>query len=391
MEPTLNIGSPKVVKIGATKFFVFKDANPKPLVPPKGCRDGLNAECVKGVNLDECMVKCAENKNCGFGYFIRKGDDTTCLPLYSGSYFPDANPLYYVKPKDAFPETKEAITATFLRGEWLPGGNPPNDANSVFKWDTLRLGDTFGRELGLTKGLVKMVLSGSDLTILSSFTSRLLDKVDYGSFVSFIQGDRKSSIVLENPLYSPSREVSTDVLVGAPHRNWQQSRRSAFQIIPVNKIEDTALTYGEPFVLRIMDQLVASEKETGDLILLPEALGQWGVHIQPPYRHDMNYLAKRLLETGRGIIFTFLPRKKVYQCDEGKCNQVNLSDCKVKGQIATYKGKPTMIHPQCYYSCNWHSNKDSEPNLGVTNSQKWTAPVVGLSIALVIVIIVMLL
>jgi hypothetical protein len=138
-----------------------------------------------------------------------------------------------------------------------------------------------------------------------------------------------------------------------------------------------------------MDQFVASEKETGDLILLPEALGQWGVHIHPPYRHDMNYLAKRLLETGRGIVFTFLPRKKVYYCDDGKCRQVNLSDCKVKGQIATYKGKHIMIHPQCYYSCNWYSNKDSDPNLDVgTNSQKWTAPVIGLSIALVIVVII---
>ena len=75
MNSELNIGSPQPYDINNQTFLVFKDANPKPLVPPKGCRDGLNAECIKGVSLNDCIKTCSDNDECTFGYFIDKNNN----------------------------------------------------------------------------------------------------------------------------------------------------------------------------------------------------------------------------------------------------------------------------------------------------------------------------
>ncbi len=389
MEPALNIESPKKVKIGDEQFFVLNNANPKPLVPPKGCKDALEAECIKEIDLEGCMSKCAENKDCGFGYYIKEGKESVCVPLYTGNYFPEANPVYYVKPKTAFPFTKKATTATFIRDKWMPNGELPNDANAVFMDDIVRMSDTFGNELALTKGVAKLRGEGTDIKIQSGYPSLLLDKVNFGNFVSFIQGDQKSSIVLQ--------DVERISLEGAPYRNWKQTPRNKFQILPANQYKflvkgSKVLSYGEPFVLRILDQFVVSDKRTKTLKLLPDGLGQWGTYVGPTHRHDINLLAKELLDKKQqGLIFTFKPRKKVYYCDKGLCKDVHLSDKNVKtdGERATYKGFKTMIHPKCYYSCEWgREGQLSKSAVSDTAQQNgWRTATISVSVVLAMVLV----
>ena len=385
MEPALNIESPKKVKIGDEQFFVLNNANPKPLVPPKGCRDALEAKCIKGIDLEECISRCAENKACGFGYYIEEGKNSVCLPLYTGDYYPEANPVYYIKPKTVFPLTKKATTATFVRDEWMPNGEIPNNANAVFMDDVVRLSDTFGNELALTEGAIKLRGEGTDIKVLSSYSTRLLDKVNFGNFVSFIQGDQRSSIVLQN--------TESGSLEGKPYRNWKQTPQNKFQIIPVNEVKGSdVLSYGEPFALRILDQFVVSDKQTKTLTLLPDSLGQWGIHVKPPLRHDINILAKELLDKKQqGLIFTFKPRKKVYYCDEGRCKNVHLSNENVKtdGERATYKGFKTMIHPKCYYSCEWgRTGQLSKSAVSDTTQQNgWRTATISVSVVLAMVLV----
>ncbi len=355
MNSELNIGSPQPYEINNQTFLVFKDANPKPLVPPKGCRDGLNAECIKGVSLNDCIKTCSDNDECTFGYFIDKNNNTTCLPIFTGSYYPEANPLYYVKPKDSFLLTKNATTATFIKNVWFKQGKLPDEANAVFMNDEVKLVDTWKRELELKQGFVKMQPVGSKITILSSFIDELIDKVNFGNFLSFIQGDRKSSIVLED-------SGQLDKLSGSPHRNWKQSSESAVQILPVNKVsKDAILTYGEPFAIKIYDRFVVSDKETGELHLIPASIGQWGKHINPPYFKDLNYLAKSLLPN-KGLIFTFTPSKQVYYCDKGVCKSINLSEAKTSGENARYDNKVLYTQPNCFYSCKWNQQNETTSN-----------------------------
>ena len=76
MESNDKIIEPKDIEIDGNEFLLFKDANPNPLVPPKGCRDSLHAKCINGGSLTECISTCARSKECGFGYYIDNGTKT---------------------------------------------------------------------------------------------------------------------------------------------------------------------------------------------------------------------------------------------------------------------------------------------------------------------------
>ena len=339
MESKDKIIKPKDIKIDGNEFLLFRDANPDPLLPPKGCRDTLHAKCISGGSLSECISTCARSKECGFGYYIDNGTRQTCLPIYTGDIYPEANPIYYIRNKSNFENSKRATTATFIRKtkNWFPNGKLPDEANSIFYGDKVRLQDTFGNELAMIQGSdplfdARMQANGIDVQLLSTFILTLKNKLDFGDHVSIVQGDQSSSIVLEES------EYVSNPLRGAPHRNWKQSENSAFQILPVNHVSNEGhMAYGDPFAIKIGDRYVVSkaitkENPTGGLSLLPDIAFDWGKHIPPPLSHERNALAKDLLPD-YGLIFTFEPQKNVYYCENGKCKTVKLSETSRKGNF----------------------------------------------------------
>ena len=394
MESNDKIIEPKDIEIDGNEFLLFKDANPNPLVPPKGCRDSLHAKCISGGSLSECMSVCARSKECGFGYYIDNGTKQTCLPIYTGdmiSYkfghgaYPEANPIYYIRDKSNFENSKRANTATFIRKtkNWFPDGKLPDEANTVFFGDKVRLQDTFGNELALIQGTdslfdAKMQAKGTDVQLLYTFVITHLDKLDLSDHVSIVQGDQVSSIVLED-------SVSGN-LVGAPHRNWKQNENSAFQILPVNYILNKGhLVYGDPFMIKIGDRYVASNTKEKKLSLLPDTISEWGKHIHPPSFHNRNVLARDLLPD-YGLIFTFEPRKNVYYCENGKCKTVKLSETSQKGTSATYNGKVCYIHPKCFYSCDWGNSQSTSDSIKKGDRGSISTPELAIIICSIVVI-----
>ena len=350
MSRNKNLTKPCFKNVEGNEWIIFPDSIPPPLQHPKDCPDAVESIC-PDVDLNECILKCAESDRCDFGYHIKTPKRNYCLPLYTSDYYPDANPLYYLKNKDAFEKTKSknVIATSFLDTKiWAKNNILPDEANAVFYGDNVSLkNNRDGKTFGLTRDGGSPIFVENNgytdyLKLKNIYSSELVDKIQYGDSVSF-QIKQKTDKGFENTsevLTEKDSGINNEAPAFEDINQSVQTNNEKFTIIPTRKFNsDQTVNYSDDFLLRTAIGYLENKKVGEDYKLVvnnnynPKLDGLKDSFVHSFYNND----------------------KPLYYCQNGKCIQETLGNAKTKGIRAMYNGNVAYTRSDCFGSCAWKS------------------------------------
>lgn len=109
-------------------FSVLEDTMLKPFATLISCRDTIYGECMRGLNLEQCIQECRDNPFCACGYYLEPSNNkpSYCAPLNS-VLLKNMNLMWNIYDKKTDP-TKDLWkrTAVFFRPNIYPPV-PPDD------------------------------------------------------------------------------------------------------------------------------------------------------------------------------------------------------------------------------------------------------------------------
>ena len=339
-------------------FWLFENTTPgQAFKHPRDCVDTINARC-ESKNLEDCIETCAKSPRCSFGYHVSDGENHHCLPIYTSDFYPESNPLYALQNKDCYEITKGGnISATsFVNSErWIKDNKLPDEANSVWMEDKVKLKSGSGLYLLMKPGLAKMVKNeGTAVKILSestfgfgSYVAKLLDKVDFGSHVSFTLGDEKSSLVLEKTPQGISAKE---------HLNWLQTAQQSFKIVKIEKGSRNFLVYEEEFAITM---------DNGLTFLYVSKDGNLANKTLKNFQFDNKNSSITCFSTHCNVPeefkFSLIPTKTVYYCDKNSCQSIKLSDTKTNEGQARVGKSVVYLSDNCFGKCSWSQDPVNVP------------------------------
>ena len=342
-------------------WIVYKDSIPPPLKHPRTCTDTINSSCGGGKSLEKCIQECDESEKCSFGYHLKYGDNTKCLPIYTSDYYPTSNPTYSLKNQDCYNLHPGVTSHTFIsKKRWgNKNGILPDEANAVFFDDIILL----GHRLKSTDSFLKngsggkvsfQEFGGTKLKLLPEYGSGLTTRVEYGDHVSLNainnDGGFTSNIII----------VEHGKAIFKPYKNTFLSEEQKFTIIPVPGNTCKQFNYNSNFLLR-SDTGFLQIKIKKNISTLVNNTTMNPINNYPQNKNKNFDISS--------MIFNFRPTKHVYTCKNGRCKEHKLTDAKKHGRSATVNGNTAYTRSDCFGSCNWTSGNNYHNAGGVQEVQ----------------------
>ena len=374
--------------IEGNEWILFPNTVPPPLKHPKDCIDAVKSVCTD-VDLDDCIKECKHSNRCDFGYHIKTPDRNYCISLYTSDYYPDANPVYYLKNKDDFKETnfKNITTASFMDTRtWGERGILPDEANAVFYGDVVSLKNKKDKKIfGLTRDKKSPIFKESTgysgyLKLNNIYSSELVDKIQYGDSISF-QVKQKTDKGFKN-----TSEVLTETITNRQDDSVSfqdinqavQTNNEKFTIISPRKVKhNQTVNYGDNFLLRtsvgyLENKLVGKE---------------YKLVVNNNYDPNKDGMKDSFLFTFYNV------DKPLYYCQNGKCMKDRLGNAQTVGSSAKYNDTVAYTRSDCFGSCGWKDigecKNEFKPSVSIPPSTK--KPLSSLCIVLIIATILLIL
>jgi len=241
--------------------------------------DTINGICSK-TTLEECLVKCENNPNCSYGYYIK--DKKLCVPLKESKI--KSNPYYKLQLK---PSSIHNNITTFIDTNKYKF--PPTDSNNIFYLDNVSL---LNIETGTLLYTDPFINKDSDIVFKENndiIIQLLQQPFNYpnGMYTNIKYGD----------LFNINLPTTNFIVLNiTTHFKWINhqitNKQTFFSIHPINdtrQIGDDVL-YSDVFILKLMDTQLYIDS-TMKLTTIP----------------SKNYT------------FKFIPKIIVYKCINDKC------------------------------------------------------------------------
>ena len=285
------------------------------------CDDSINGKCHYGKSIDKCIEICAENKQCNYGYHIKRNNDQDiCIPLIDRK---DYNPLYRVRDISIYPTLDRIKSTLFINSNKYK--YPPTDIDNVLYLDNFIITDnSSGNNLeniiiGSSEQEISSIKDGSLITQLVQYPVNLTRGNKY---VPLRYGDE---FVLNIPTTNLIAYRENDRLI------WKSglygiSDDIVFTLYPSN----------------------SSGKIVGDIVEYKDKFSIIKDDTYEVYINSENKLKiKEIRNRNDNDLFSFIPKMKAYYCKEGNCETIGLD--KVKNGL--YKGNKAWRQPYCWDQC----------------------------------------
>jgi len=339
-----------------SNFAVFKNTVLSDL-NLTSCMNTIKGVCEPTNNLQECIDLCKNSKisPCKAGYYIEKGNQKICAPLFHHRNKSNI-PYYRFRSPDIYPELKGAKAYVFTDLNEYPF--PPDKPNSMFYKDRFILKN---KESGLHLG----INTSGDLSqenILKDFKDEKED--EHIHVLQFLSSEiardklekyvliRSGSLVvlnIPNTGFILENKDPTDGTELVWNINLSSTNLSAFTIISLSNKgtpnpEGTVLNYDDDFILQAKEGYLQYDSENKKIVL-----------------------GKTF---GTNCIFSCLPQIQVYYCDDNSgCSPIELEKCERKGFSASYQKKEVSRSPMCWNMCLGEQKFQSEYSFGFVKDE----------------------
>lgn len=286
------------------------------------CDDTIEGVCYRNLSFDDCLAKCQPSAGCNWGYYIKYGSRSFCVPIRDHRRT-ESSPFFRLIPRDRVNFLKNADTRVFINEKTFPFS--PNVSNIVFYHDLSYL-QAENKYIGRNdKGDLELT-SFPDLTIKPLSTLRGFNSLQ--QYTPIRNGD---FVIINIPNTPVSIQHNNGTLRWHPNITTYAGLKERLQIVIPNEPMEKVLEYNQKFYLRHDDRLI--HLNNGKLVLLD---------------------TKNLQDA---TPFEFLPNFFLYYCQNGKCQELPAQNGTARKNIRVYQNKVLHRNSNCWSQCEIKNTK----------------------------------
>lgn len=358
MEPDkYTIDEPLLYDSGTGEWAIFNGVIPDHILTAD-CNDTVVGHCIYEKTLEDCVEICEKSGTCQYGYHITSlpNHPDTCVPIHTIAG--NANPVYRLRNKSIYEPVSRADVQTFMSTKV---SFPPHEGNVVFYEDSFMLGSQNNHLASPTmKGSSDtLLLPDGDLHVILLAVPIRNDSTRHYVPVKF--GD---NVVINIPSTTLVVSSQSDGALGWVPGVFNIDNRVTFTLTsPDASRTGTPILYSDSIYMMIDKDYVAVSNGT-------------------------------LVVGNNPTVFNFRPQMKGYYCDQGTCNEMHLTDMRIRsdgvGVISGSDGsdRPIMRNPGCWGVCSYSpAGENILDNLYAYThiSDNWTISVICIAIAIAVV------
>jgi hypothetical protein len=293
------------------------------------CISSATGKCEQTDTLEECIKLCAENKNCGKGYYIETPDKKNiCVPTALPKGTLSIGPYFRIINKNAYPELQNLKSTVFVSKRYK---FPPDHANSIFYTDKFTMTSLFNNmNIGIEKGGKLVLENQPQKTTFIQFLPKQILRSYISKYLLVNCGD---DVVLNIPNTAYILKKDEQNII-----NWQLALSGldesglTFQVRALNK------KIGEP--LDYEDSIYLTDKSL--VLIFDETDNQYKLSNINPENQTPNR---------NKFLFKLSPHIQCYYCEDKECKKIELDKTERQGEKARYKNIPVSRHPFCWGAC----------------------------------------